>query len=125
MFLLTAHSSIPSYVPAVAQIMASRSAHTEKRERRGDGGGRLNEGGERREERGEGGGCEEKLTACIVKRKKEDIEKGKGGADRDNEKGKRREQKALAVRRSNRMRNVCAVLGGGVQCVFGRLCVRV
>jgi len=43
----------------------------------------------------------------------------------DNEKGKRREQKALAVRRGKRMRNVCAVLGGGVRCVFGWLCVSV
>lgn len=41
------------------------------------------EGGERREggrerERGEGGGCEEKPTACVAERKKEDIEKGEG-----------------------------------------------
>ncbi len=86
------------------------------------------EGGEWREggrERGEGGGCEEKPTACVAERKKEDIEKGKGGADRDNEKGKRREQKASAIRRGKRMRNVCAVLGGGVLCVAGWLCVRV
>ena len=86
------------------------------------------EGGECREggrERGEGGGCEEKPTACVAERKKEDIEKRKGGADRDNEKGKRREQKALDIRRGRRMRNVCAVLGGGVLCVCNRLCARV
>lgn len=81
------------------------------------------EGG-REGERGEGGGCEEKPTACVAERKKEDIEKGKGGADRDNEKGKRREQKASTIRRSKReMRNVCAVLGGGVLRVCGWLCV--
>lgn len=118
-------------MPAVAQIMASRSAHTEEREERrwrerlrereGNGG---REGGRARE-KGEGGGCEEKPTACVAERKKEDIEKGKGGADRDNEKGKRREQKASAIRRGNRMRNVCAVLGGGVLRVCGWLCVRV
>lgn len=34
MLLLTALASIPSYVPTVAQIMASRSAHTEEREAR-------------------------------------------------------------------------------------------
>lgn len=34
MFLLTALASIPSYVPTVAQIMASRSAHTGEREAR-------------------------------------------------------------------------------------------
>lgn len=85
------------------------------------------EGGEWREggrEGGEGGGCEEKPTACVAERKKEDIEKGKGGADRDNEKGKSREQKASAIRRGKRMRNVCAVLGGGVLCVCGWQCVR-
>lgn len=74
------------------------------------------EGGERRE--GEGVGCEEKPTACAAERKKEDIEKGKGGADRDNEKGKRREQKASAIRRGKRMRNVCA---GGRCVVCARL----
>lgn len=33
LFLLTAQSSMLSYVPAVAQIMASRSAHAKERER--------------------------------------------------------------------------------------------
>jgi len=87
------------------------------------------EGGRERErERGEGGGCEEKPTACVAERKKEDIEKGKGGADIDNEKGKRREQKASAIRRGEReMRNVCVLCWGEVccLCVFGCACVRV
>lgn len=77
----------------------------------------------RRRRGGEGGGCEEKPTASVVKRKKEDIEKGKGGADRDNEKGKSREQKALVIRIGKRMRNVCGVLGGGVRCACGWPCV--
>lgn len=78
----------------------------------------MREGGR---EKGEGGGCEEKLTACVAERKKEDIEKGKGGADRDNEKGKRREQKASAIRRGKRMRNVCAG-GRCVVCVWLAVC---
>lgn len=66
-FLLAALASIPSYVPTVAQIMASRSAHTEERERQGDGGrgcarGRGTVGG-----KGEGGGREKKPTACAEK----------------------------------------------------------
>ncbi|KAI9534405.1 hypothetical protein NQZ68_014823 [Dissostichus eleginoides] len=82
LFLLTAHSPIASYVPTAAQIMASRSAHTGERER-GDGGRGCARGrGMEREREGEGGGCEEKPTACVAERKKEDIEKGKGGADK-------------------------------------------
>lgn len=56
---------------------------------------------------------------CVAERKKEDIEKGKGGADRDNKKGKRREQKASTIRRVKRMSNACATPGGGVLCVCG------
>lgn len=65
-----------------------------------------------------------------MQRKKEDIEKGKGGADRDNEKGKRRDQKTSAIRRDRRMRNACAggryvvcVWPGACTCVNACMCV--
>lgn len=100
---------------------------THWRERGDGGGGCAWEGGEwregKKERSGGGGGYEEKPTACVVKWEKEDIEKGKGGADIDNEKGKRREQKALALRRAKRIRSVCAVGGGGCVCVVGRVWV--
>lgn len=79
------------------------------------------EGGERWEGRGKAGGGERR-SQLHVRRKKEDIEKGKGGADRDNEKGKRREQKASAIRRGRRMRNACAG-GRCVSCVWRGACM--
>lgn len=126
MLLLTALASIPSYVPTVAQIMASRSAHTEEREARRWRERLRERGGERWEGRAGGGGGEtvgaERRSQLHVQRKKEDIEKGKGGADRDNEKGKRREQKASAIRRGRRMRNACAG-GRCVLCVWRGACM--
>lgn len=126
--LLTALASIPSYVPTVAQIMASRSAHTEEREEME--GEAAREGGERWEGR-EGGGREGEAN-CMCRERKRILKKGKGGADRDNEKGKRREQKASAIRRGRRMRNACAggrcvgcVRRGACVCVCATACMRV
>lgn len=105
-------------MPAVAQIMASRSAHTEEREarrwrerlceREGSGGREVEREGGRWGQRGE--------ADCMCRERKRILKKGRE-EQTDNEKGKRREQKASAIRRRERMRNVCT----GGRCV---VCVR-
>lgn len=66
-FLLSALASIPSYVPTVAQIMASRSAHTEEREARRWRERLCEREGGREGGKGEGGGREPRPTACAEK----------------------------------------------------------
>lgn len=90
------------------------------------------EGGERWEGREGGRGEREGEANCMCRERKRILKKGKGGADRDNEKGKRREQKASAIRRGRRMRNACAggrcvgcVRRGACVCVCATACMRV
>lgn len=59
----------------------------------------------------------EKPTACAQKEKRILKKGAKGGADGDNEKGKRREQRESAIRGGRRMRSVCAAGGRCVVCV--------
>lgn len=72
---------------------------------------------ERTIERENGGGCKAKQTANAKSiKKKENIEKRKGGAERHNERGRKRET-IVAIGRES----VCVcVLGGGV---YDEVCV--